>query len=121
MKILKNRHVLAVKNVEKTSRWFQDVLGFQEVFAIGDDWRFLTRDSCEVMMGECRDEVDARETGNHSYFAFWNVDNANELYEEWTAKGVNISYRLRDEDWGWRVFGVETLDGHRIMVGEQLG
>ncbi len=120
MKILKNRHVLAVKSVEKTSHWFQTVLGFEEVFAIGNDWRFLCRDVCEVMMGQCPDEVNAGETGNHSYFAFWNVDDANCLYQEWTAKGVEVSYLLRDEDWGWRTFGIQTPDGHRIMVGERL-
>ena len=121
MKILRNRHVLAVKSVETSSRYFQDILGFTETFAIGNDWRFLERDSCEVMMGECRDEVDAGETGNHSYFAFWTVDDAAGLHEEWEAKGVEICYPIRDEDWGWRAFGVRTPDGHRIMVGQQLG
>jgi len=120
VKILQNRHVLAVHSVAASSDWYQRVLGFAEVFAIENDWRFLRREDCEIMLGECRDASPAGDLGDHSYFAYWLVDDAAGLCEQWTANGVDVCYPLCDEDWGVRNFGIRTIDGHRIMIAQKL-
>ena len=57
-----------------------DVLGFRTDPIDAEGWSFLTRDTFRVMLGECRDERPAGELGNHSYFAYWNVEGVDELF-----------------------------------------
>jgi uncharacterized glyoxalase superfamily protein PhnB len=93
------------------------VLGF-EVREIGDPgWRFFIRDQCFIMAGECRDAIDPQNLGDHSYFAYLEVDEIDELYEALVAKGVVLVTNLRNEPWNMREFGIRTMDGHRIMFG----
>ena len=111
------RYVIAVHDLRRSARYYQDVLGF-EVREIGDPgWRFFVRDRCFIMAGECRDALSPEELGDHAYFAYLVVDGNDELYEAVTAKGATAIKALRDEPWGMREFGVRTVDGHRMMFG----
>ena len=113
-------HVLAVHNVAISSEWYQQKLGFEEFLNMGNDWRFVRRDGIAIMLGQCPDEISASENGNHSYFAYWHVDDASALFVEWQANGVEMLKNVRDEEWGMREFALRTIDGHRIMVGQNL-
>ena len=116
---LGSRFVLAVVDLEASTRFYTEVLGF-EIHARPEGWTFLKRGACYLMLGECPGEVPASELNNHSYFAYMNVEGIDELYEQVVAKGAKILKSLRDEDWGQREFSVRTVDGHRIMFGETL-
>ena len=112
--------VLAVPNLEATTRYFHDVLGF-EVKDIGDKgWRMYVRDNCRLMAGECPDATPPNELGDHSYFGYFVVDDAGSYYREVCERGAEIMKPLRDEPWGMREFAIRTVDGHRIMVGQDL-
>jgi catechol 2,3-dioxygenase-like lactoylglutathione lyase family enzyme len=114
------RYVLAVPDLERSARYYRDVLGF-EVREIGDPgWRFFFRDQCWILAGECPDALPPRELGDHSYFAYLEVDDVDALHAELTAKGATITKKLRDEPWGMREFGIRTIDGHRIMFGRPI-
>jgi len=97
-----------------------DVLGFQKHPINAEGWSFLTRDHFRVMLGECPDERHAGELGNHSYFAYWNVEGVDELYREFVGKGALVSSEPTNKPWGLREFGVSTPDGHRIVCGEDI-
>src|SRR3981081_4385089 len=71
--IVNSRCVLAVRDLEVSTRYYMDVLGFRRDLINAEGWSFLTRDRFRVMLGECVDERPAGELGNHSYFAYWNV------------------------------------------------
>ena len=116
--IVNSRCVLAVRDLEVSTRYYVDILGFRKdpIDAVG--WSFLTRDSFRVMLGECADERPAGELGNHSYFAYWNVEGVDELFRELVAKGAIVSSEPTDKPWGLREFGLRTPDGHRIVCGE---
>ena len=58
--------VLAVRNLEVSTRYYIDVLGFQRAPINAEGWSFLTRDTFRVMLGECVDERPAGELANHS-------------------------------------------------------
>jgi catechol 2,3-dioxygenase-like lactoylglutathione lyase family enzyme len=119
--IRKSRYVIAVPDLERSARFYRDVLGF-EVREAGDPgWRFFLRDACLIMAGECRDALPATELGDHSYFAYLEVDDIDRLHEDVVAKGAALIKELRDEPWGMREFGVRTVDGHRIMFGCPAG
>jgi uncharacterized glyoxalase superfamily protein PhnB len=97
-----------------------DVLGFSKDPIDADGWSFLTRDHFRVMLGECPDERPAGELGNHSYFAYWNVDDVDEFYQELVGRGAIVSSAPTDKPWGLREFGLSTPDGHRITCGQVI-
>lgn len=114
------RYVIAVHDLERSARFYRDVLGF-EVIEIGDPgWRFFVRDQCFIMAGECPDALPPQDLGDHSYFAYLEVDEIDALYEEVAAKGASVIKELRNEPWGMREFGIRTVDGHRIMLGSPV-
>jgi uncharacterized glyoxalase superfamily protein PhnB len=119
-KIIKARHVLAVKDLAKSVDFYKNKLGFETIWHDGVGWHCLGRESFEVMLGECRDDRSAFELANHSYMAYVNVENVDALHDEFAAKGCDITHKLASKPWGQREFGITTVDGHRIMFGETI-
>jgi len=118
--IVNSRCVLAVRDLAVSTRYYMDVLGFEKDPIDATGWSFLTRDAFRVMLGECVDERPASELANHSYFAYWNVEGVDALYEEFQAKGALVSGPPTDKPWGLQEFGLSTPDGHRIVCGEPI-
>jgi len=118
-KITGSRFVLAVKELKKSADYYEKQLGFTTLWS-GDGWHFLGRDRFVVMLGECRDEPSAFETGDHSYFAYIDVENIDVLYHEYSSKEVEILSEIGDKPWGQREFSIRTMDGHRIMFGAEV-
>jgi uncharacterized glyoxalase superfamily protein PhnB len=48
------------------------------------------------------------------------VSNADEYYNDLKAKGADILSAIEDKPWKMREFGLRTVDGHRIMIGQLL-
>lgn len=118
-KITRTRYVLAVQNLEASVNYYTQKMGFKILFQM-PGWAYLGRDAFVVMLGECADEPAASELGDHSYMAYAEVDDAEALYEEYKENGVKIRKHLRVEAWDMKEFSVQTLDGHRIMFGEEV-
>ena len=118
-KITGSRFVLAVKDLKKSANYYEKQLGFKTIWA-GDGWHFLSREKFVVMLGECANEPSAFETGDHSYFAYIDVENVDELYREYSAKEIEILNKIEDKSWSQREFSIRTIDGHRIMFGEVI-
>ena len=115
--MIRPRHVIAVPDLARSARFYGDVLGF-EVREVGDPgWRFFARDGCTIMAGECPDALPPADLGDHSYFAYLEVEGIDRWYDELVGKSVELIKPLRDEPWGMREFGIRTVDGHRIMFG----
>jgi predicted enzyme related to lactoylglutathione lyase len=120
-RIVHPRCVLAVRDLEVSTRYYIDVLGFERDPIDGPGWSFLSKDAFKVMLGECPDERPASELGNHSYFVHLLVDGVDEYHREIAARGAMISSPPADKPWGLREFGLRTPDGHRITCGEPIG
>jgi uncharacterized glyoxalase superfamily protein PhnB len=118
-KIAGSRYVLAVQNLQKSIEFYTEMLGFQLLWE-DEGWCFLVRDSCQIMLGECPDDVPAFETGCHSYFAYLEIEDIERLYEEFQSKGIKTLGKIEDKPWKMREFGIETNDGHRIMFGMEI-
>ena len=114
------RSVLAVRDLAASTRYYTEVLGFGLDPVDAPGWSFLSRDSVRLMLGECPDEVDAGETGNHSWFLHVLTEEIDALWEEVTRKGAEIIVHIGNRSHGHREFGIRTPDGHRIMFGEPL-
>lgn len=117
--IEETRYVLAVKNLQSSADYYREKLGFTTDWA-QDGWHQLRRAGIVVMLGECADDAAAFETRNHAYFAYIVLSGLDALYEEFAAKGVDITMFPKDKPWGMREFGIRTIDGHRIVFGQRL-
>lgn len=116
----KTYHVIAVPDLAASARHYRDVLGF-DVREIGDDgWRMFVLGNATVMAGECPDATPPRDTGDHSYFAYFVMDAIDDYYAQVKDKGAEIIKPLRDEPWNMREFAIRTADGHRIMFGRDI-
>ncbi len=113
------RYVLAVHDLKQSVEYYSKELGFT-LLNEPPGWAFLGRESFIVMLGECKDSIDPKKLGDHSYFAYINVENSKELFEEFSSKNVTIRKELKPEPWGMKEFAIETIDGHRIMFGEEF-
>ncbi|HET6361932.1 MAG TPA: VOC family protein [Gemmatimonadota bacterium] len=118
--IVDSRCVLAVRDLEKSTRYYVDVLGFTLDPIAAAGWSFLSRDSFKVMLGECPGERPAGELGDHSYFAYLLVDDVDEYYREVAARGARVNSSPEDKPWGLREFGLATPDGHRLTCGQPI-
>ena len=49
--------------------------------------------------------------------AYVSIDNADALYAEYAAKGVEFARELRDMPWGMREFVVKDCDGRLVAFG----
>ena len=119
-RIVNSRCVLAVRDLAVSTRYYMDVLGFSRDPIEAEGWSFLTRDNFRVMLGECANEKPASELGDHSYFAYWNVESVDQFYREIAARGALVTSEPTDKPWGLREFTLRTPDGHRITCGEQV-
>lgn len=118
--IINARFVLAVRDLAISTRYYVDVLGFELEPIDADGWSFLSRDCIRLMIGECPDDRAASELANHSYFAYWNVEEIDDIYHEFVAKGALLLSSPTDKPWGLREFGLTTPDGHRITCGQAI-
>lgn len=118
--IVGSRFVIAVPDVSRSADYYRDVLGFDIVEASDPGWRFLQRDECTIMAGECPDALAPATLGDHSYYAYLEVDDVESLYRSVTSKGAEVIKPLLSEPWGMREFGIRTIDGHRIMFGARI-
>lgn len=111
--------VLAVNDLEVSTRYYCDVLGFTEDLAV-EGWSFLSRGSCRLRLGHCPDATPIAECQDHSWFAYLHVDNAAALYAEFRSRGVELWHPLEEKPWAMREFAIVTVDGHRIVFGESI-
>ena len=119
--IVNTRCVLAVNDLDVSTRFYMDVLGFTRDFGDGSDgWSFLSRGACRVMLGHCADATPARELGDHSWFAYLTVDDVDAMHDELVSRGVKILSGLQTKPWGLREFSLSTPDGHRIVYGQPV-
>lgn len=124
MNIHQNHIVLAVHDLSKTDAFWVDLLGFEVSFDDGGDWRFYRRDQVLVMCGTCPDDPLPRDIGSHSYVAYFEVDDVDAWSERVEKRldstGATLVKPLRDEPWGQREFGLQSAEGHRVMIGQSL-
>ena len=111
--------VLAVPDLDKSAAYFRDVLGFRVLWGDATDWRLVERDSVRVMLGHCPNDMPPSDLGSHNWFGYLEVDDINALHAEITARGATCSEPV-NRPYGMREVVVTTVDGHRIVFGQEV-
>lgn len=112
--------VLAVPDLERSTAYFRDALGFRVEWPEGTGWQLLSRGGVRIMIGHCPDAVPPSAMGDHSYFGYLHVDDVDALHEELVSRGALIQQPPANKPHGMREFLVATPDGHRLMIGQDL-
>jgi catechol 2,3-dioxygenase-like lactoylglutathione lyase family enzyme len=109
------RFVIAVPDLQSSAAFYRDVLGFT-IDSVPDPRFLLYRSGdCIIWAAECEDALHPSQLGDHSYFAYLQIDDIDSFYDSVRAAGAKICKAIHDEEWGMREFGLVTADGHRIM------
>jgi len=111
--------VLAVPDLERSAAYYHEVLGFLVQWKEASDWRLVERDGVRVMLGHCPGDMRPSELGSHNWFGYLEVDDVDALHAEIAARGAACS-PPRDTHYGMREIVVTTVDGHRIVFGQQI-
>jgi catechol 2,3-dioxygenase-like lactoylglutathione lyase family enzyme len=119
MKILFTSYVLAVPDADATAQFFIDKLGFSSQKVIPNQWHFVVREGCRVMLGSCADAIPPADLGDHSYFAYFNVDDIDAFYEEVRSRGLSVD-APKTKPWSMREVAIKTPDGHRMTFGQEV-
>jgi catechol 2,3-dioxygenase-like lactoylglutathione lyase family enzyme len=111
--------VLAVPDLDRSAAYFRDVLGFHISWEEGTEWRLAQRDRVRIMLGHCPTDMSASETGSHNLFGYLSVNDVDALHVELTGRGAQCSAPT-DRPYGMREIMVTTIDGHRILFGQDI-
>ena len=120
-KVTTHHYVLAVPDAQASAKFFVEKLGFEARPVVDAGWRFVSRDGFMVMLGSCPEAIHPSKLGDHSYFAYFVMDDVDGYFSEVRSKGVEVLRSPEDKPWGMREFGIRTPDGHRIMIDQKTG
>ncbi len=121
--LLSTAPVLLVRDVQASAGYFRDRLGFSYDRFWGEppDFCMVRRDGLTVMLSQAPPRASLTPhwqiVGNMWNAYFW-VDDARALYQEFTERGATIDYHLGTKPYGVLEFGVQDLDGHDLAFGQ---
>src|SRR5262245_24894902 len=113
-------HVLAVREIDSSAKYFCEALGFVLEWPEATDWRLVRRDGARVMLGKCPNATPAAQIGPHTWFPCLIPDGVDQLHAELVASGAIILQPPIDRTYGMRELVVATPDGHRIVFGHDI-
>lgn len=112
-------YVLAVHDLDRSARYFRDVLGFRILWEEAPDWRLAERDTVRLMIGHCPNDMAPDKLGSHNWFGYLDVEDVDGLRAEFVGRGA-ICTSPKDQPYGMREIVLTTIDGHRIVFGQQV-
>jgi len=124
-KLLTSAPVLLVRDVHASADYFRDKCGFTYDRFWGEPERFcmVWRDHLCLMLKQT-DHVEKIQPNwtveDQLWDAYFWVDDADALHQEFVAAGATIDYGPCDQPWNCREFGIQDLDNHDIAFGQDL-
>ncbi len=110
--------IFVVKNVEESSAYFRDALGFKIEFLYGEppNYAGVSRDNIAVHLeAAANTSCQVGQTGLNVF-----LDDVDELYQELCGRNALILKPPHDRPWGMRNCVVADLDGNYICFGTPL-
>ena len=116
---------LLVRDVRKAAEYYADKLGFVTPQFYGEPettFAIPQRDDISLMLARANDgkPVHASATDFGMFSAYFWVRNVDELHEEFTANGAEITEKPTDRMYGIREIYVRDLDGHLLCFGSDI-
>lgn len=111
---------LPVRDLQETIGYYRDTLGFTDEWFWENTDAGIARDDMHMLFSRNPPFVEAIRAagGERGFEVMWFVDNVDEIYDEFKAKGIEIASDLVDEPWGVREFAFRDVNGYYIRVAE---
>ena len=112
--------VLLVKDVVRAHEYYVEKLGFRSPSMWGDPPVFCIaeRDGLAIMLSQVDAGESFRPNGDYDRMdAYFWVNDADALCEEFRSKGADVVCEPEDQPYGMREFPVRDLDGHVLHFG----
>jgi|SRR6185503_12650438 len=116
-KFIRSNPHLPVNNLRETLDYYRDTLGFY------DEWTWADKDGALTDGGIRRDEMRLL-FGQDAAFVksglqlMWFVENIDEIYAEYLAKGIEIVAAPAVHSYGLHEFAFVDINGYYIRVAE---
>jgi len=111
-----------VADVDATTTYYRDVLGFKAEYTAGQPAEFaiVSRDGCALMLRRVNDPTRIRpmESQGGTWDAFFWVSDADELARDLSSRGASFVYPVTQQPYGTREFAVRDRDGHVLGYGQ---
>ena len=108
--------VLKVSDIAKSSKYYQDVLGFHEEFRAGEPVPNYAGVGRGMVNYHLSTGANAIEKGTIYHL----VKNVDKLHDDFKAKGAQIIEPPTDRSYQMRDFSLKTPDGHTLAFGEPI-
>jgi uncharacterized glyoxalase superfamily protein PhnB len=117
--------ILCVNNVEKSLKYYKDILGFSIEWFWSEDKGFNKGTAsfasvCRGDIGYFLAEQCQGNPGAWSSLFLENLDELEVLYQEYLKTGADIIEPPEDKPWGMREMLVQDLDGNKFRIGSGL-
>lgn len=125
-KILGIAPVLLVRDILRSADYYREKLGFDvELYGDPPNFCIAQRDAIRIMLAKADDGVHDKllphwKIVEKMWNAYFWVDDADALYEEFQKSGAIIDYTIYNTPWGTREFGIQDVDEHDIAFGQKL-
>jgi len=124
-KLLRSAPYFPVANVEQSVAFYEQRLGFRCEYSAGTPLQFAicSRDGFALMLRRVAapERIVPNEKQGGTWDAFFWVNDAEALYAEFQAQGVEITYGpLIQEAYGMKEFALRDGDGHVLGFGQAL-
>ena len=110
-----------VEDVVTSATYYRDKLGFQYNRFWGEPPAFcmVHRGGVIIMLSQNLETEMKPNAGGHWDAYLW-IENADQLYEELKANGVEIARAICDQEYGCRDFDVLDCNGYRLCFGQNI-
>jgi len=103
--------ILSVADMQRSVRYYVDVLGFQNAEWGGDDFTCVTRDNADVYLSQ-------GDQGHAGTWVWVGVEDVHTLFEEYKAAGADILHAPENYPWAYEM-KVADPDGHVLRFGSE--
>ncbi|MES2113483.1 MAG: VOC family protein [Bacteroidota bacterium] len=123
-KFIRSNPHLPVKNLRETLDYYRDALGFYDEWTTANENGCITdggirRDEMRLLFGEDPEFVAVINSYKKSRLPLmWFVENIDEIYAEYQAKGIELADDLRTHAYGLREFAFIDINGYYVRVAE---
>lgn len=124
-RILSQAPILFASDLPAAIAYWNDKVGFRTAGVWGEpaDFAIVVRDDARLMLSQAPADhaiVPHWRVKDFLWNAYFWVDDARALYDEFVGRGARIDYHLDEKPYGVLEFGIQDLDDHDIAFGQDL-
>lgn len=113
--------IFHVDDVEKTSQFYRDQLGFDITFEWGDPIRYVVTNRDEaVFIHFSLKENSTEDLSNNFNSIYIFVNDVDAIYEELSSRDVDITNPIGDREYEMRDFDIRDPDGNMLTFGKHV-